>query len=191
MRKKTSFERKSAGCVLVFWACASFIPSFAHGQFVADHVSSAPEHEHIRFSLDSRYGMLITDFHPSLESYRYTNVKIDRLPERFRKISGESSSEIIVRPETRTPDTSVKWQAAVQESLLYTGIMHTFNIWTDPGTRDALNGPWLKDYLDSVSELRGWSDSDRFMAPYVGHTIEGSIFGYIERQNDPRYRKVQ
>jgi hypothetical protein len=83
----------------------------------------------------------------------------------------------------------VKWQAAIQESLLYTGIMHTFNIWTEAGTRDALHGPWLKDYLDSVSELRGWSDSDRFMAPYVGHTIEGSIFGYIERQNDPRYRK--
>jgi hypothetical protein len=54
-----------------------------------------------------------------------------------------------------------------------------------------LNGHWLTHYLDSVSELRGWSDSDRFMAPYVGHTIEGSIFGFIERQNDPRYRKVQ
>jgi hypothetical protein len=25
-----------------------------------------------------------------------------------------------------------------------------------------------------------------FMAPYVGHPLEGSIFGFIERQNDPR-----
>jgi hypothetical protein len=29
------------------------------------------------------------------------------------------------------------------------------------------------------------------MAPYVGHPIEGSVFGFIERQNDPRYRLVQ
>jgi hypothetical protein len=29
------------------------------------------------------------------------------------------------------------------------------------------------------------------MAPYAGHTIEGSVFGYIERQNDPRYKNVQ
>ena len=29
------------------------------------------------------------------------------------------------------------------------------------------------------------------MAPYVGHPIEGSVFGYIFRQNDPRYRTVQ
>jgi hypothetical protein len=29
------------------------------------------------------------------------------------------------------------------------------------------------------------------MAPYVGHPIEGSVFGYIERQNDPPYRLVQ
>jgi hypothetical protein len=89
------------------------------------------------------------------------------------------------------PETKVQWRIAVQESLLYTGIMHTFNIWTEAGTRDALYGPWLNNYLASVGELRGWSDSDRFMAPYVGHTLEGSIFGYIERQNDPRYRGVQ
>lgn len=190
MRKKTSSQRRSAGCALIFWAWVSFIPSFAAGQFMADLVSSAPEQGHIGSNLDSRYRTLTSDFYPSLESYRYTDVKIDRLLESFRKIPGESSSEI-VRPATRTPDTNVKWQAAIQESLLYTGIMHTFNIWTEAGTRDALHGPWLKDYLDSVSELRGWSDSDRFMAPYVGHTIEGSIFGYIERQNDPRYRKVQ
>jgi hypothetical protein len=75
--------------------------------------------------------------------------------------------------------------------LLFTGIMHTFNITTEAGTRDTLDGPWLKDYLRSVSELRGWSDSDAFMDPYAGHPIEGSVFGFIERQNDPKFRYVQ
>jgi hypothetical protein len=96
------------------------------------------------------------------------------------------------RPVNETiPDTRFRWLASTKESLLYTGIMHTFNLATEAGTRDTLNGPWLKDYLDSVGELRGWSDSDMFMSPYVGHTIEGSVFGYIQRQNDPKYRAVQ
>jgi uncharacterized protein YggL (DUF469 family) len=43
--------------------------------------------------------------------------------------------------------------------------MHTFNIWTEAGTRDTLNGYWFRNFVDSVSELRGWSDSDKFMAP--------------------------
>jgi hypothetical protein len=83
------------------------------------------------------------------------------------------------------------WIPAIGESLLFTGIQHTFNITTEAGTRDALNGHWFQNYTRSVSELRGWSDSDTFMAPYVGHPIEGSVFGYIERQNDPPYRLVQ
>ena len=88
-------------------------------------------------------------------------------------------------------DTKVRWRPAIQEALLATATWHIFNIWTEAGTRDALNGPWLKDYLRSVGELRGWSDSDRFMAPYASHPIGGSIFGYILRQNDPKYRDVQ
>jgi hypothetical protein len=84
-----------------------------------------------------------------------------------------------------------RWGPAFGESLLYTGIMHAFDLTTQAGTRDALNGPWFNHYTQSVAALRGWSDSDRFMAPYVGHPIEGSIFGFIERQNDPRYRRVQ
>jgi len=84
-----------------------------------------------------------------------------------------------------------RWMPAIGESLLYTGIMHTFDIISQPGTRDALNGHWFQQYTQSVSELRGWSDNDMFMAPYVGHPLEGSIFGFIERQNDPKYKLVQ
>jgi hypothetical protein len=84
-----------------------------------------------------------------------------------------------------------RWFPAFKESLLFTGIMHAFNITTEAGTRDTLNGKWFDDYIDSVGELRGWSDGDTFMAPYVGHPIEGSVFGFIERQNDTKYRLVQ
>ncbi|MFZ1134809.1 MAG: hypothetical protein WAN69_07675 [Candidatus Korobacteraceae bacterium] len=103
-----------------------------------------------------------------------------------------SSKTLALQPvEPPHPDTKVHWAKANGEALLSTGIMHTFNLWTEAGTRDALYGPWAKDWLRSVSELRGWSDSDQFMAPYVGHPIQGSIFGFILRQNDPLYRDVQ
>jgi len=107
----------------------------------------------------------------------------------------ENSSEAIVRSNsndaTSLENKHFRWRPALGESLLFTGIMHAFNITTEAGTRDTLNGHWLQDYMHSVSELRGWSDSDKFMAPYVGHPIEASVFGFIQRQNDPKYRLVQ
>ena len=106
-----------------------------------------------------------------------------------------TTSDIRVNPqsqkEKKKNENAFRWKPALGESLLYTGIMHSFDITTEAGTRDALNGHWFTHYMDSVSELRGWSDGDTFMAPYAGHPIEGSIFGFIERQNDPKYRLVQ
>lgn len=110
-----------------------------------------------------------------------------------RVSSTKGTADFFVKntPTAESDQDNFNWRIATRESLLFTGIMHTFNLTTEAGTRDALNGPWLHDYLDSVSELRGWSDGDKFMSPYVGHTIEGSVFGYIQRQNDPKYNKVQ
>jgi hypothetical protein len=103
------------------------------------------------------------------------------------------SDPATTNPHDRPASESTKFHfwPSFGESLLYTGIMHTFNLATEAGTRDTLNGRWFANYTRSVSELRGWSDNDRFMAPYVGHPIEGSVFGFIERQNDPKYKQVQ
>lgn len=83
-----------------------------------------------------------------------------------------------------------EWRKATGQAGLYTGVMHAFRFATEPGTRDALNGPWFNDWMASVSELRGWSDGDPFITAYVAHTLEGSIFGFIQQNNDPRYRNV-
>src|SRR5580658_6693576 len=108
------------------------------------------------------------------------------IPDDFAN-GAKSHPALYMQPEVPVRrDTKFRWRIATQESLLFTGIMHAFNLATEAGTRDTLNGPWFKDYIRSVSELRGWSDGDQFMAPYVGHTIEGSVFGFIERRNDPK-----
>lgn len=96
------------------------------------------------------------------------------------------------RPPKDLPSSDhFRWITAAYEALLFTGLMHAYNLGTEVGTRDTLNGPWFHDYIRSVAELRGWSDGDRFMAPYAGHSIEGSSFGFIQRQNDPAYKYVQ
>jgi hypothetical protein len=111
---------------------------------------------------------------------------IDRSCEDSDRSSPGAGSVELLQPQNETkPDINLKFRVANQEALLFTGIQHTCNITTEAGTRDALNGHWLQDYLHSVAELRGWSDGDKFMSPYVGHSMEGFVFGFIERQSDP------
>jgi hypothetical protein len=126
------------------------------------------------------------------EMHRSIGSNLSPLLHSYDRVSDTASFDMAVQPvlESR-PVPRFDWKASTAQSLMYTSIMHTFNLGTEAGTRDTLNGAWFRDYLDSVSELRGWSDSDMFMSPYVGHTIEGSVFGYIQRQNDPRYNRVQ
>jgi hypothetical protein len=83
-----------------------------------------------------------------------------------------------------------QWRPALGESMLYTGIMHAFRFTTEAGTRDALNGPWFNNWISSVSEIRGWDDHDPFITNDLAHPMEGAIFGFIQQQNDPKYRNV-
>ena len=74
-------------------------------------------------------------------------------------VSHSSTSNILVNPQdtkTRIEATGhFRWLPAIGESLLYAGIMHTFDLATQTGTRDSLNGLWFQQYTRSVSELRG------------------------------------
>ena len=94
-----------------------------------------------------------------------------------------------IQPHEQKPN-KFQWRDATRQAWLYTGVMHAFRFATEPGTRDTLNGPWFNDWMASVSELRGWDDGDPFVTNYVAHTLEGSIFGFIQQNNDPRYRDV-
>ena len=76
-----------------------------------------------------------------------------------------------------------QWKPALAQSLLGTAIYHGWRFAHESGTRDALYGPWLKDWLDSIGETRGWDDGDGWHASYVSHPFEGGIFGFIEQQN--------
>ncbi len=197
--------------VALFLGAAATAPASAQQQFPQDSLPNAPGYEFSGNEVVENPDLFGSGANPSLYVPGGRDPRIDELSAPPGKITGSdtslklselpdspdtlpassSSGSLVLATPLPVPETKVKWRIALQESLLYTGVMHTFNLWTEAGTRDALYGPWLNNWLHSVGELRGWSDSDRFMAPYAGHTIEGSVFGYIERQNDPRYKNVQ
>jgi hypothetical protein len=114
-------------------------------------------------------------------------VGADRVSRPAPPLNLEAPPVKIRKQNTETFD----WRSATREALLYTGVMHSFRFATEAGTRDALHGPWFNDWMASVSEIRGWNDGDPFITDYVAHSIEGGIFGFIQQNNDPRYRLVE
>jgi len=92
----------------------------------------------------------------------------------------------------RQPKTSgVEWGALLRHSMFFLGVQHSFRIATEEGTREGMKGPFFRDWYRSLSSLHGWGDGDPFMVNYIGHPLQGSVSGYIWRQNDIRYRDVE
>jgi len=89
------------------------------------------------------------------------------------------------------PPRPFDWGSALKQSALFLGVQHSFRIATEPGTRAALKGPFLRDYIESVKGLRGWGDGDPFIVNYVGHPFQGAVSGFIQVQNDPSYRRAE
>ena len=82
-------------------------------------------------------------------------------------------------------DQSFHWLTAIKQSLLFLGVQHGYAM-TQPKTRRDLKGAFFKDYVRSVKSLHGWDDGGRFFTNYVAHPMQGSLFGFIQIQNDPR-----
>jgi len=84
-----------------------------------------------------------------------------------------------------------QWEPALKQAGFFLAIMHAWRLATEPGTRAELRGPFLRDYVSAVRGLRGWGDGDPFIVNYVGHPFQGAVSGYIQIQNDPRYRRLE
>jgi len=83
------------------------------------------------------------------------------------------------------------WKGAIQQSLIFIGVMHAYRMGTEAGTRAELRGPFFADYIGSIKGLRGWRDGDPTYVNYVGHPIQGAVSGFIQIQNDPKGRRQE
>ena len=114
----------------------------------------------------------------------------DEQPSEDAAKSPEGAPAPPVLAETKPPH--FQWKPAIAQYWFLTAIQHAWRFPHEAGTRDATaNGPWFNDWMASVGELRGWSDGDIWHANYVGHVLNGGIYGFIEQNNDPLYRKVE
>jgi len=101
------------------------------------------------------------------------------------------SSDLGVR-RREVREGNFQWKSAFAQYDFEISIQHGWRFAHEYGTRDATGyGPWFHDWTNSIGETRGWDDGDGWHASYVGHPLNGGIYGFIEQQNDPLYRKVE
>jgi hypothetical protein len=84
----------------------------------------------------------------------------------------------------------VNWGGVLKHSMSFLALQHSFRLLTEAGTRDGLN-QIPRGYVNSISNLHGWSDGDEFYVNYVGHSMQGATAGFIWAQNDRQFRTVE
>lgn len=92
----------------------------------------------------------------------------------------------------KIPPPKVQWRQLMGASLRYLGVMHSFRLATEAGTRYGLthNSFW-GGYMSALGAMHGWSDGDSYYENYLGHPIQGAVSAYIWIHDDPRYRNVE
>jgi hypothetical protein len=83
----------------------------------------------------------------------------------------------------------IQWKPLLLQLGFFTGIQHGFRM-TEGKTRKELRGPYFRDWKDSITGLRGWSDGGKFFTNYVGHPMQGAISAYVYKNNDTRYNAL-
>jgi len=89
-----------------------------------------------------------------------------------------------------TSGATFNWQSAVTQSFYFLGIEHGFRL-TQAKTRRKLNGPFFRDWKESVAGVHGWDDGDSVFTNYIAHPMQGGVAGFIQIQNDARGRSAE
>jgi len=117
------------------------------------------------------------------------------VPLRAETDTSQEPSPVFPNPpdnaSTLDSNASIQWKPLFMQSLFFIGTSHAFRLATEPGTREALKGPFFKDYASSLGGLHGWSDGDPFYVNYIGHPMEGAVAGFLFVQNDPKYKRTE
>lgn len=121
---------------------------------------------------------------PALPSANYSSSRVPSFP--GPDSGGKSHPGItpVISPQPRSE--KFHWRPALVQSARFLAVQHAFRLSTEPSTRQELGGKFFSDYFDSVLGFGGWRDGDPFMVNYIGHSMQGSVTGYIQVRNDPK-----
>ncbi len=101
-----------------------------------------------------------------------------------------------IKPIQPAPHASerFRWKSAFWQSFGFLVVEHAFRIANDPGARYLLiHKPLWHDYWASADHfhMSKWGDGDSFIVNYIGHPMEGAVFGDIFLNNDPKGRSAR
>lgn len=85
---------------------------------------------------------------------------------------------------------SLQWKPLLLQNGLFLGAQHGFRFATQDKTRAQFRGPFVKDYFNSLKGFSGWHDSDEWLANYLGHPLQGSVYGHTYLNNHTREKFI-
>ncbi|HWR17528.1 MAG TPA: hypothetical protein VN577_22055 [Terriglobales bacterium] len=86
-----------------------------------------------------------------------------------------------------------RWGHATGETLLVLGVQHAANLGMDKWARQTIQKPdFFGRWFHAVENVRWtvWNDNDPFLDNYIAHPMIGAVYGWIQVQNDPKYKDV-
>ena len=86
------------------------------------------------------------------------------------------------------------WKPALWQSFGFLVVGHAFRLANDGGARYLLfHKPLWHDYWASADNfhMSHWGDGDSFIVNYIGHPMEGAVYGDIFLNNDPKGRSAR
>ena len=92
-------------------------------------------------------------------------------------------------PYITASDGGFDWESAISGSFMLLSIQHSVRLGQEK-TYTELDGPFFRDYFQSVKGLKGWEDGDNTFTNYLLHPGQGSLTSFIQIQNDPKGRTV-
>lgn len=109
------------------------------------------------------------------------------------KHNGDSASNL--RPSPRTgyevpAEGSLQWKPLLLQNGLFLGLQHGYRFGTQEKTRRNIRGPFVRDYLDSIKGFSGWHDGDEWVANYLGHPLQGAVYGFTYLNNHTREKYI-
>ena len=92
------------------------------------------------------------------------------------------------------PTEDMHWKPAFEQSFGFLVVGHAFRLANDDGARYLLfHKPFWHDYWSSTANfhMSHWGDGDSFLVNYIGHPMEGAVYGDIFLNNDPKGRAAR
>ncbi|MBP6214303.1 MAG: hypothetical protein KA447_14785 [Pyrinomonadaceae bacterium] len=87
-------------------------------------------------------------------------------------------------------DNRFNWKPALIQSGIFMAIQHSFRM-SQPKTTRELGGKFFADWRDSLKNLKGWRDGNKWFTNYIAHPMQGSMTGRIFINNSGRARRQE